>query len=130
MTERHLHIAEPFVPEPLSISDEQVRELVAVKDTLGVLGADIDYRPVALNAAHIGCVEEAAAELRRQGFLLLPSMLDRVAARWHEASGSGRETTRIDSPSSALPAPETSCTCGGSGVCITCTLASFEDGAA
>jgi hypothetical protein len=56
-------------------------------DPLGVLGTDIDYRTVELCAAHVGCIEEAAAELRRLGFLLLPGMLDRVAARWHAAGG-------------------------------------------
>lgn len=83
----HLHV----VPEqpaqvPVPISSEQVRELRAVGEKFGVPLVDpIDYRTVELNAAHVGCVEEAAAELRRQGFLLLPSMLDRVAARWHDA---------------------------------------------
>lgn len=116
MTERHLSIA-----EPAPISSEQIRELRAIGNKFGLPLVDepIDYRAVQLNAAHAGCIEEAAAELRRQGFLLLPSMLERVVAKYNAA---GVEV-----------GPD--CSRGGQGVCTVCVLAQIEaerypDGAA
>jgi hypothetical protein len=89
----HLHVV-PDAPATVVaiMSPDQVRELRRFEERFGVeLGDEpIETRSVELNAAMIGCVEEAAAELRRQGFRLLPGMLDRVAARYHEAAPSER----------------------------------------
>lgn len=87
--ENHLRVVTPTDTTAVPVNGDAVRELRRVEALFGLPLADLDageVRLVSLTAADAAMIEDAARELDREGFRILPAVLRRIVVRYATAA--------------------------------------------